>query len=147
MKVLTFLLLMFIIVTAGCVSQQVNQVGISTGSGQKIVNVEIADELQEWRAGLMNRLSLGKDDGMLFVFPGEQPRSFWMKNTLIPLDMIFISDKLEIIDIATMQPCRADPCPSYASKAPAKYVLEVNADYARSSNITLGNNVALYFRS
>ncbi len=142
-KTLTFLLLVPIIVAAGCVSQQVDQVGISTGSGQKVVNVEIADEPQEWRTGLMGRTSLPENSGMLFVFPDEQPRSFWMKNTLIPLDMIFISSNLSIIDIATMQPCKADPCPSYRSKAPAMYVLEVNAGYARSGNIILGNKVSL----
>ena len=67
---------------------------------------------------------------MLFIFQQERPQSFWMKNTLIPLDMIFISADLVIVDITTMNPCKTDPCPDYTSKQPARYCLEVNAGYA-----------------
>ena len=142
MKALAFLLVMSVVLAAGCVSQEIIQVNISAASGQKIVSVEVADSPEAWQTGLMNRVSLPENSGMLFVFPGEQPRSFWMKNTLIPLDMLFISANLSIIDIATMQPCKADPCPSYRSKAPAMYVLEVNAGYAEKNNILVGNKIA-----
>jgi uncharacterized membrane protein (UPF0127 family) len=65
-----------------------------------------------------------------------------MKNTLIPLDMIFISHNLVIVDITTMQPCRTDPCPDYTSRQPALYVLEVNAGYCRSRNIVIGDKIS-----
>jgi uncharacterized membrane protein (UPF0127 family) len=79
---------------------------------------------------------------MLFIFPEEMPRSFWMKDTLIPLDMIFISAYLVIVDITTMQPCATDPCPDYTSRQPARYVLEVNAGYCRSRNIAIGDTIS-----
>ena len=76
---------------------------------------------------------------MLFIFQQEGPlQTFWMKNTLIPLDMLFISSDLVIVDITTMQPCTFDPCPSYTSKQPAQYALEVNAGYVRSHAIKTG---------
>jgi len=93
----------------------------------------------------MNRPSLGENEGMLFVFPDSQKRSFWMKNTQIPLDMLFISENYEITDMTTMQPCTADPCPVYTSKAPARFVLEVNAGYAERYNITLGDKMAFKY--
>ncbi len=92
--------------------------------------------------GLMYRRSLGKDSGMLFILRREEPQSFWMKNTLIPLDMIFISRNLVIVEITTMQPCITDPCPDYTSRQPAQYVLEVNAGYCRSRTIRTGDKVS-----
>jgi uncharacterized membrane protein (UPF0127 family) len=90
----------------------------------------------------MYRRSLGKESGMLFIFGREEPQGFWMKNTLIPLDMIFISRDLVIVDITTMQPCITDPCPDYTSRQPAQYVLEVNAGYCRSRNIIIGDKIS-----
>jgi hypothetical protein len=140
------LLVVLVIAIAGCVSQsQSAQVILSTGTGQKTVSAEIADNMQEWEAGLMNRSSLPENDGMIFIFPDSQQRIFWMKDTLIPLDMIFISDRFEVADITTMEPCRADPCPSYTSKLPARYVLEVNAGYAKENNVTTGSRVAFHY--
>ncbi|MBI4163156.1 MAG: DUF192 domain-containing protein [Candidatus Aenigmarchaeota archaeon] len=107
------------------------------------VFVETADSPAEWEKGLMNRASLGENNGMLFVFPDEQQRSFWMKNTLIPLDIIFISSDLTIVDIKrNFQPCRSFFCETYKSKQQAKYVLEVNADFAGIHNIKIGDKAA-----
>lgn len=69
--------------------------------------------------------------GMLFVFPDTEPRTFWMKNTLIPLDMLFFDAGHHLVAIqADAQPCKADPCELYPSNAPARYVLELNAGMA-----------------
>jgi uncharacterized protein len=141
------ILLVFAVLVAGCASTSINQVILSGEKGQKVVTVEVADSFAEWQKGLMDRTTLEADRGMLFVFPDVQTRSFWMKNTLIPLDMLFISDKFEIVDMTTMQPCKADPCPSYSSKKPAMYVLEVNAGYANANNITVGGKAAFRFVS
>ncbi len=147
MKFSLFLALIAVVAIAGCTSGSRTDVFLSAGSGQKTVHVEIADSSEEWRTGLMNRDFLGEDSGMLFVFPDSQPRSFWMKDTLIPLDIIFVSEDYKIVDITTMQPCRADPCPSYRSKAPARYVLEVNAGYTRDNNITIGSGILVQYSS
>ena len=105
------------------------------------VIAEIADESMEKAVGLMNRTSLAPNAGMLFVWDSEAPRSFWMKNTLIPLDIIFIDENKEIVDITTMQPCKNLFCDSYRSKAPAKYVLEVNAGFAEEHGVKVGDFV------
>lgn len=87
----------------------------------------------------MFRESLAERHGMLFVFADEQPRSFWMKNMVIPLDMIFIDDDLTVVEVKRdVPPCAEDPCPSYKSP-PAKYVLEINAGLAREHDIDVGS--------
>jgi len=75
----------------------------------------------------MNRESLPQDAGMLFVFDTPGSYGFWMKNTLIPLDIIRLDQNFVVVDTATMTPCTADPCPSYNHRGLALYVLEINA--------------------
>lgn len=112
------------------------------------VNVlaEIADSDMEKAIGLMNRTSLGENNGMLFIFDDERTRSFWMKNTLIPLDMIFIAANGTIVDVTTMQPCKSLFCESYRSKQPAKYVLEVNAGFSEEHGVEVGDSVDIKFK-
>lgn len=107
------------------------------------VNAEIADSPEEITTGLMSRQSLGRNDGMLFVFPDSAPRAFWMKNTLIPLDMVFISEGLKVVKIHHAVPCTAEPCTIYHSEAPARYVLEVNANWTKTGGISEGNAVKI----
>jgi uncharacterized membrane protein (UPF0127 family) len=78
---------------------------------------------------------------MLFVFEDVKYLSFWMKNTYIPLDMIFVDKDLRIVDTKEdVQPClQEDICPSYPSKQPAKYVLEVNAGFIQQNGIRVGD--------
>ena len=78
--------------------------------------------------GLMFRESLDEKAGMLFVFPNDTVHGFWMKNTLVPLDMIWIDKNLTIIDIQTAEPCKTETCPSYIPSGDARYVLEINAN-------------------
>ena len=80
--------------------------------------------------------------GMLFVYDDEQPRRFWMKDTLIPLDIIFINKNEEIVTIHHAIPCKKDPCTIYGSE-PAQYVLEVNYDLTAQNNISVGAAVNL----
>ncbi len=133
--------LAFILIIPACTQGQSTLV-IHSASGDHQVKVEVVTEPADQARGLMHRRSLGKDNGMLFIFRQEGPQSFWMKNTLIPLDMIFISKNLVIVDIATMQPCASYPCPSYTSRQPALYVLEVNAGYCRSHAIASGDKIS-----
>ena len=76
----------------------------------------------------MHRESLDEKSGMLFVFPEDGRYGFWMKNTLIPLDIIWIDNDQRVVDIQTAQPCTAEPCPSYTPSGDARYVLEINAN-------------------
>ncbi|MGH8402949.1 MAG: DUF192 domain-containing protein [Gammaproteobacteria bacterium] len=93
--------------------------------------VEIADSDSARERGLMFRTHMAADHGMLFVFSDVEPRIFWMKNTLIPLDILFFNAQHRLINVsADTPPCKADPCPTYPSTAPAKYVLELNAGMA-----------------
>ena len=113
----------------------------SVAINNHIFTVEIADQDSAWEYGLMNRTHLDQNAGMLFVFPDAQPRSFWMKNTLIPLDMIFIDDKNQIVEIIrNARPCDADPCQAY-SAPPSKYVLEINAGLSKQFQFLVGDKV------
>jgi uncharacterized membrane protein (UPF0127 family) len=140
MKFFAILLALILLIPACTQGQQTLVIHSATGDHQ--VKVEVVTRSDEMARGLMYRRSLGKDNGMLFVFRREEAQSFWMKNTLIPLDMIFISRNLVIVDIATMQPCRTNPCPDYTSRQPAQYVLEVNAGYCHSRNIIIGDKIS-----
>ena len=105
--------------------------------GKKIeIQVEIADNSFKRTLGLMFRSSLGENEGMLFIFPDEKQRAFWMLNTKIPLDAIFFDSNGKIVEIIQMEPCVGLSCPSYPSKKAAKYVLEVNEGFAKRNNIT-----------
>ena len=112
--------------------------------GGKTFSVEIADTQQEHALGLMYRDSMPADHGMIFLFPNEAPRSFWMKNTRIPLDIMYFDKDLKLVSIsAGTPPCRVSNCPSYPSKAPAQYVLELNAGVASSLGVKVGDQLTL----
>jgi len=91
----------------------------------------------------MFRESLEESSGMIFVFEKKGMYGFWMKNTLIPLDVIFIDDNLHITGIIYAEPCKEDPCRVYRPENQFKYVLEVNGNFTSRNNISLGNKVEL----
>jgi poly-gamma-glutamate synthesis protein (capsule biosynthesis protein) len=103
--------------------------------------VEIADTPEKQTEGLMYRDSLAKDRGMLFVFDKEAIYSFWMKNTLIPLDIIWLNGNKEVVFIKNnAQPCQ-DECPAIKPDAEAKYVLEINSGLANKINLKIGDKL------
>ena len=138
-----FLALMVALLILGCaqVQKDTQTLTISTGQGKVVLDVKVVSTPQEKEQGLMFQDHLGKDEGMWFVFEEPRPYSFWMKNTLIPLDMIFVDSNLDIVDILPADPCTADPCPIYTPKADAKYVLEVNQNFTVRAGVKAGNNV------
>ena len=107
--------------------------------------VDLALTAEEQRRGLMFVDEMPADHGMLFIFNREAPRSFWMKNTRIPLDIIYFDENLALVSVARARPCAADPCPGYPSAAPARYVLELNAGLADELALERGDELRLLF--
>ena len=136
-----FIFIVSLVMLASCKSE--NAAFIDNGKEKIKVNVEIADNAEERAYGLMFREFLGENSGMLFIFDDETTRSFWMKNTLVPLDIIFISKDFEIVDIKYAEPCKENPCISYVSKGPAEYVLEVNGNFTIKNNIKIGDKIII----
>ena len=130
-------LLIFLI---GCTK---NFDGIYIDNGKKLIkiNVEIADDNEERMKGLMFREKLDDNAGMFFIFENEGYLTFWMKNTLIPLDIIFIDKSFDIVDIKNAVPCLEDSCTLYTSTKPSKYVLEVNGNFTTKNNIKIGDKI------
>lgn len=112
-------------------------VTIYTGAGPVKIHVEYAETPEKQKQGLSGRASFDKNSGMLFVFSDEKQRNFWMKNTLIPLEALFISSKGVINEIASLVPCPPETlnCPIYKSINPARFVLEVNAGFIERAKI------------
>lgn len=112
----------------------------------EVFEVDLALTREEQARGLMFVERLDPDRGMLFIFPREAPRAFWMKNTRIPLDILYFDSELALVGMAlNARPCVADPCPSYPSGAPAQYVLELNAGTAEALGAERGDRLTLLF--
>ena len=130
--------------TPAATEPQTSQSPVSTivnSLGERIpVQVEIADTDAERQTGLSGRTTLAEDAGMLFVFDQEQPLSFWMKDTLIPLSIAYISADGRIVDIQDMQPLDETPHPS---AEPAQYALEVNQGFFTERGVAVGDTVEL----
>lgn len=106
--------------------------------GAEKITVEVADEPQERSLGLMYRDSLDADTGMLFVYPDEAERSFWMRNTRVPLSIAYIDAKGRIVHIADLAPLDERSVPSLA---PAKYALEMNKGWFAAHGVQVGSTV------
>lgn len=125
-----------------CASAAVPQVVLHPQKGEPLrVSVEIADTPQKRSFGLMYRRDLPESHGMLFLFPREEPLSFWMKNTPLPLDIVFINTAHTIVSIAqNTTPFSEKPLPS---GSPAQFVLEVNGGFCQRQGVTAGDRVDL----
>ena len=122
---------------------ELSVVTIDASGGEKVeVRVEIADDVLEQARGLMYRTALAENRGMLFVYPDEEVRSFWMRNTLIPLSIAFIDSEGRIVDIQDMKPLDDDP-PHYVSAEPAQYALEVNKGFFEERGVEVGDRAKL----
>lgn len=103
------------------------------------IDVELAENNDERNRGLMFRDQMAMNQGMLFLFPYEAMQSFWMKNTILPLDMIFVNSRREIVTIHKNTTPYAET--SYPSSAPAQYVVEVNAGFVDRYGIREGYRI------
>ena len=112
--------------------------GSVTLHGQTFSAEFAADDAARER-GLMHRTVLEADHSMLFVFADDAPRAFWMKNTLIPLDILYFDAERKLASMQlNAQPCKGDPCALYPSEGSARYVLEVPAGTAGRLGLKLG---------
>lgn len=125
-----------------------NYVEINIPNGLSIrVDVDIADTDIERSRGLSGRKYLGDYEGMLFIYESEVSNPFWMKDMLIPLDIIFIDKDDFIVNIKeNQQPCEENYCPSISSLEPFQYVLEVNSGFCEENSIEEGYRVVQYLQ-
>ncbi len=114
---------------------------LHTAADAITLRAEVANDEPTRERGLMFRRSMPQDQGMLFIFPDEAPRSFWMKNTYLPLDLIFISHARQVVGVVH----HAEPLTSTprSVQVPAQYVLEVNAGFAKRFGV--GDDTAVTF--
>jgi uncharacterized membrane protein (UPF0127 family) len=113
--------------------------------GDEVLWFEVARTAEQRSRGLMFRTELARDRGMAFFFDPPRPVSFWMKNTLIPLDMVFLHDGVVHHIEANVPPCEASPCPSYGPRSgqPTDLVLELAAGRAAELGIQPGDRLTL----
>lgn len=117
-------------------------VQIRTAGGTiELENLQVARTPEAQARGLMGRTSLSRDGGMAFLFGGETTAAFWMKDTLIPLSILFWQSDGRIIDILDMRPCRADPCPVYRASAPYVGAIEMNRGAFERLGVEVGDTL------
>lgn len=119
------------------------------GESQEVL-LEVADTDEERRKGLMGRTSLPEATGMLFVFEKERALNFWMKNTSIPLDVIYLDSEMKIVDIDRMNPQPGVPeeeLTLYPSDSPAMYAVEMNQNFSRKVGLRKGDRLDLGSRT
>jgi len=131
-----------ILIISGCVSIQEQKKIQKVCFNENCYSVELAQTDEQRQTGLMGREYLDKDMGMLFIYEDEGVYPFWMKNTLIPLDMIWI-DKNATVGriIKNAEPCGKEYCPSINPNKKANYVLEINGGEADRIGLSEGSRV------
>ena len=136
MRATTFTPFLCLLLLSGCVHARDSWVELAG----KHYTVELATNDAQRERGLMFRQRMDPDRGMLFVHDREEPLAYWMKNTLIPLDILFFDSQHRLVaQQRDVPPCTlGDACPPYPSDAPALYVLELNAGQAAKLKLQNG---------
>ena len=132
-----YLIIKFFLITSYTLSNE--KIDVSIYNKNITFNVEVAKTIQERKIGLMYRKKLLNNEGMLFVFPGENIIQLWMKNTYIPLDVIFISENKVIVDIKKNMEKLSETI--VKSKVKSRYALEFNAGLINKLDIEIGDKV------
>lgn len=109
------------------------------------IGLEVAQTQQQQAMGLMYRITLQDNRGMLFAFDPPQPVSFWMKNVRIPLDMIFLQDGEVKAIAASVPPCTAEPCPTYGPRTAVNQVIELRGGRAAELGLQVNDKVKIKF--
>lgn len=116
---------------------------ITAAGGSASLQVEIADTPDERAEGLMGRASLEADAGMAFLWDQPIEARFWMKDTLIPLQVAFWDTAGRIVGLIEMTPCEADPCPTYGPDEAFVGAVEANTGWFTSHGVAVGDTVEL----
>jgi uncharacterized membrane protein (UPF0127 family) len=135
------LLLSLLALLSGCEPKSVS--GLATVPmeiGSKRFTLEVADTTDSRTYGLMRRDSMPADHGMIFVFGEEEPRGFWMKNTRIPLDILYLDARGRVVSVKQMNPYDLSSTPS---DGPAQYAIELNKGAAESAGVKAGMTLKL----
>lgn len=139
------LILLFIIIpVAGFATQHMPSEVFPVQSMElmdKMYQLEIADSVKRKKQGLMFRKNLSQNAGLLFIYSGPGNYRIWMKNTLIPLTVIWLDEQATIIDKKILQPCRSVNCPDYGVSTPSMFILELHpSEYSR---FNIGDSLAV----
>lgn len=116
---------------------------VSFEGADALLYVDVADDAEERRRGLMGLEGLPADEGMAFVFDEPVQSTFWMKGTFIPLSIAFVDDEGRVIGVRDMQPCEVDPCPSYGVDEPYVLAIEANLGWFGEHGIEAGGRAEL----
>jgi uncharacterized membrane protein (UPF0127 family) len=120
-----------------------SSVEFRTDSGAASLSVQLATTEADRRRGLQGVETLPPSQGMAFVFDEPVSASFWMKDTLIPLSIAFVDQGGEVIGIREMEPCEADPCPTYGVDRPFVLAIEANRGWFRRAGVEVGDRATL----
>ncbi|KAM3116484.1 DUF192 domain-containing protein [Phormidesmis sp. 146-33] len=132
-------------IVQAAMAQDLPITAIADVAGKKI-QLEVANTPQEQATGLMGRTSLRDDRGMLFPFNPPRPVQFWMKNTLISLDMIFVRQGVVKAIAVDVPPCKSDPCPVYGSgDEVVDQVIEVSGGRSKALGLKVGDRLPVQF--
>ncbi len=112
-----------------------------SGGAPSRVALEVAADEPARERGLSNRAELPSGTGMAFLFRGDTQIPFWMKDTLVPLQIAFVGGDGRVVGVFEMPPCRADPCPTYAPTRPYRYAVELRSDGFTAAGIHEGDRV------
>ena len=133
--------LLVCLVGSGCAGRESVAV-FSTPGGPKRVLLEVVATESERNRGLMFRSHLDEGRGMLFVFEESGQHAFWMKNTYLSLDILFLSTEGIVVDLfERLSPCPMEPCPRYTPRSPARYVLEVTGGFVAHHAVRKGDRI------
>jgi len=143
-----FLSLIFTVSVMADVSPRFKKekVEFSYKNRKRVLTLDAARSMDEHAYGLMNRTIMPADEGMIFIFNDESIREFWMKNTLIDLDIAYISSANVVIDIQTMKAVTSvlqTNLPTYPSKGPARYAVEMNSGWFKKNGFPVGTTIRL----
>jgi uncharacterized protein len=134
------LLLALAVGAASCKTEQPADTGeagvVKMKVGRETFTLEVADTPKKQQLGLMHRKSMPQDRGMIFVFPDEDERNFWMKNTLIPLDIVYMDAGGKVVSVKQMKALDETSVPS---DGPAKYAVELNQGAAKRAGVAAGD--------
>ena len=134
------ILLLFVVILTVFYRDFFEKATVSQVCFETCYEVEVADTDSERERGLMYRDNLGENQGMLFIYSEPGIHSFWMKNTLIPLDIIWLNTRKEVVSIReNVLPCGEEQCQIFKPENEATYVLEVKAGEAAKKNIKIGD--------